>query len=81
MPQNGSVMWYEAWLVLLTTSELTSNIENAIFDTLKHFRKATLEKKKRQMVEAEVLRKCSIFIDILDFSKIFSEPRNTRTLA
>ena len=81
MPRNRSVMWYEAWLVLLTISELTSIIENAIFDTLKHCRKATLEKKKRQMVEAEVLRKCSIFIDILDFSKIFSEPRNTRTLA
>ena len=34
--------------------------------------KAMLEGKRRQMVEAEVLLKCSIFIDILDSAKNFS---------
>ena len=58
--------------MLLEISELTSNIGNAISDTSKHFGKATLERKRRQMVESEVVLKCSIFIDILDSSKIFS---------
>ena len=48
------------------------HIENVISDTFKHCDKATLEGKRRQMVEAEVLLKCSIFIDILDSAKNFS---------
>ena len=48
------------------------HIENVISDTSKHCDKATLEGKRKQMVEAEVLLKCSIFVDILDSAKNFS---------
>ena len=48
------------------------HIENVISNTSKHCDKATLEGKRRQMVEAELLMKCSIFIDILDSAKNFS---------
>ena len=46
--------------------------ENVISDTTKYCDKATLEGKRRQIVEAEVFLKCSIFIDILDSGKNFS---------
>ena len=65
-------MWYKAWLVLLTSSEFTSNTKNVISDTTKYCDKAALEGKRRQIVEAKVFLKCSIFIDILDSGKNFS---------
>ena len=48
------------------------HIENVISNATKYCDKATLEGKRRQMVEAEMFLKYSIFIDILDSAKNFS---------
>ena len=47
-------------------------IESDISNTSKHCGKATLQGKRRQMVETEVLLKCIVFIVILDYTKNFS---------
>ena len=46
-------------------------IESDISNTSKHCGKATLQGKRRQMVETEVLLKCIVFIVILDYTKNF----------
>ena len=48
------------------------HMENVISNATKYCDKATLEGKRRQMVEAEMFLKYSIFIDILDSAKNFS---------
>lgn len=48
------------------------HLENVISDTSKKCDRATLEGKRRQLVNAEVILKCCVFVDLLDSAKKFS---------
>ena len=48
------------------------HMENVISDTSKQGDKATLEGKRRKLVEAEMLLKSCLFVDLLDSAKYFS---------
>ena len=48
------------------------HFENVIADTTKQTDKATLEGKRRKLVEADVLLKSCLFLDLLDSAKNFS---------
>lgn len=62
---NGSVIWFEEWLVLLLGVEFTSVGYGCLFQYFKaiwhiHIK---MEKKKRQVIDADVLLQSSIFTD------------------